>query len=89
MRWPVGHEDGISLCGDRCMRDTPTPPRMDLGPGIPTHPLKGPETRDTPPRKDMGPRIPFPCEQKDACENITFPQTYLRAVTNNDLKEKH
>ena len=45
------------------------PTGRDLGPDIPT-PWKGPGTRDTYP----------PCEQTQACENITSPQLLLPTV---------
>ena len=60
------------------------------GRGVGTHPLdiltqKGPgrirdQLPNPPPGNDMGPEIPTPREQKDICENITFPQLCLRAI---------
>ena len=47
----------------------PPPTGRNLGPGIPTHPWKGPGTNDI-----------QPPQQTDTCENITFQQLLLRAV---------
>ena len=52
----------------------PTPPD--------TYPREGTwKQRYPPPGKDMGPDISTPCEQTYTCENITFRQLRLRAVT--------
>ena len=59
---------GVSSRVATSLHTQPLPLRRDLGPEIPM------------PRKDMRPGLPPPREETDACENITFPKTYLRAV---------